>query len=326
MLTDIDSQLLHAEDCVHGKAERVVRAGMGSGQRTEINGGLVDNAAGNVLSIVAARIELERVNVIVRDIVHAVGLVGTGIVLKVLAVLAVVLGGAAFHGVAGALHSQRPVRVVRRFTAVERVVAGTVGAQVAESIVFKTVVIAVLLNGEDQAAVCGSRLAINDLCAHAGNGGAVGIVVLQRQNALSREVVDYDLIASIGHAASLFLALTNQLVERKAEIFFSQSIRTGAVSGELLVPRIILDVHVAIRAGNTVGRYIIGMVLRICLAQVPLCGTVGRGVQIVLATIFAQCKNLISLRERIYAILHADAPTDGFRIGCNNAVVRSVRS
>ena len=201
-----DRRTINAEDGVDREGKGVILAHIGLGQRAEDDGGLVDDALGHG-GVVGHGVELEGVDRIVGHVVHAVGLVAVSIVLEILAVLAVVFCGAALHGEAAVALGQGPVGVLAGLSGIEGVVAGAVGAEVAVMLVIETEIIAVLLDGEDARAVLRHGLAIGDLGAHAGDGRAVGVVILTGQHALGIDVVDNNLIAGLRQAALGRLAL-----------------------------------------------------------------------------------------------------------------------
>ena len=80
---------------------------------------------------------MEGIDIRVRDVVHAIGLVGPGIVLQELRVLPVELGRAALQGIAAVVGRQGPICVLGGLRLVKCVVARPVGAQVAKGLVDK---------------------------------------------------------------------------------------------------------------------------------------------------------------------------------------------
>ena len=203
-----DGQAIHAEDGVDGDGEGVVRTHEGIGQVAEDDGGHIDDAAGQVHAL-GNGVEEELVNVIIGDIVHGVGLVGVGVVLQELAVGAVELGGPGLHVIAAGLAGgQSPVGVLGGLQGVEGVVAGAVGAQIAVGLIVEAVVIAVLRDGEDHAAVGGGGDAVLD----GGQGVADGLgVILSGQDALGGQVVDDHLLAHGGQGGLGLVALHHQV-------------------------------------------------------------------------------------------------------------------
>ena len=197
---------VQAEYCINGEVQAVILADVGVRYGVKHHLGLVGDALGNVGAL-SHGVELEGVDRIVGHVVHAVGLVAVSIVLEILAVLAVVFCGAAFHGEAAVACGQGPVGVLAGLGGIEGVVAGAVGAEVAVMLVVEAEVVAVLLHGEDARAVLRHGLAVGDFSAHAGDGGAVGVVILTGQHALGADVVDDDLIAGLRQTAFGGLAL-----------------------------------------------------------------------------------------------------------------------
>ena len=200
-LAQLHSRLaVKAKHRIDGKAEAVLLADIGLLHGAEHHLGSIDNPLGHVHRF-AHGVEVEGVDRIVGHVVHAVGLVAVSIILKILAVLAVVFCGTALHGEAAVARGQDPVGVVGRVLGIEGVVAGAVGAEVAVVLVVEAEVVAVLLHGEDPRAVLRHGLAVGDLSANAGDGGAVGVVILTGQHALGADVVDDDLIAGLRQTA-----------------------------------------------------------------------------------------------------------------------------
>ena len=121
--------------------------------------------------------------------------------------MAAVLRRAALHLIAAhaaGAGTDEPVRVFGRnalfgeVLAVERVVAGAVGAEVAIRVALEAEVFAVLLDGEHNSAVRRGGLAVRDGGCRLFNG--LGIV-LRRQNRLCVLVVDHELFAGLGQIA-----------------------------------------------------------------------------------------------------------------------------
>ena len=224
-VTDLHGQLLDTEHGVHGKGEGVFLAHIGFRQSAEHHGRCIHNAAGQILTI-GHGIELEGVDGIIRHIVHAVGLVGISIVLQILAEFAVVLGGAALHGVAIVPLRQGPVGVLGGSCGIERVVAGAVGAQVAIGIVDKAEVIPVLLDLEYHAAIFHGGLTVGNGRVHAVDGGALHIVILGSQNTLGGQVVDHHRIPRLGQTIGNCRLLVGELIEVK-QIIIRVLLREG---------------------------------------------------------------------------------------------------
>ena len=186
--------LRHAEHRVHGEGKGIRLAHIGVRQGPKHDLGEIDHAVGH-LHAVRHRVELERIDVLVGDVVHAVGLVGSGIVFQVLAVLAVKLGRPALQRKAAIVLRQRPVGVLRSLLLVESVVAGAVGTEVAVMGRLETVVVSVLLYREDPSAIGRRSFSVRDLSRGAGDGGALRIVILPGQHALGGVVIQHHLIA-----------------------------------------------------------------------------------------------------------------------------------
>ena len=205
-LTNLDGQFtFNTEHGIHVEGEGIIGMDERIGQGAEIHGGGIDDAVGDVNTIRYA-VEEELINVIVRDIVHGVGLIGVGIVFQILAVFAVVLGGAAFHIVAATLTvGQLPVGIFALFLGIESVVAGSVGTQVAIGFIEEAVIVAVLFHREDHAAVAGNGLSVHDL----GQGVFNALVVtLSGQDTLGGQIVNDNLIAfsrQVGIGGFLFV-------------------------------------------------------------------------------------------------------------------------
>ena len=121
--------------------------------------------------------------------------------------MAAVLRRAALHLIAAhaaGAFADEPVGVVSRnalfgeVLAVERVVAGAVGTEIAIRIALEAEVFAILLDGEHDSAVRRGGLAVRDGGCRLFNG--LGIV-LRRQNRLCVLVVDHELVAGLGQIA-----------------------------------------------------------------------------------------------------------------------------
>ena len=209
-------KLLNAKDCVHGKGQGIGLAHIGIGESAKLHRRFIDHTASE--PGVGAGIEVEGVDVLVRHIVHAVGLIGPGVVLQILGVLAVELGGAALHGVAAVVRRQSPVGVLVGLLLVKGVVPCAIGAEIAEGLVDKAVIGPVFLHGEHQAPV-GRR---GGALCHCGGGvvqrGAFRVAVLGGQNALGRLVENHNRIPGSGQAAFPSGLLIGELVEVKAVI------------------------------------------------------------------------------------------------------------
>ncbi len=196
----------HAKGGVDGEGQRVVLPDVGGIDRTEVDGRGVDDAARDV-DAVGHTIKIEGIDGVVGDVIHGVGLEAVGVVLKPLAVLAVILGGAALHLIAAhaaAAGADEPVGVIRchavlgEVLAVEGVVAGAVRAEIAVALVLEAVILAVFLHGEDHGAVGGSGPAVRD-----GRSRHVDRerVVLRGQHARGVLVIEHDLRAGCRQTA-----------------------------------------------------------------------------------------------------------------------------
>ena len=224
---------LDAKGSIHGEGYGVFHANHCILHGAEGHGGVVHHAADHIHALCHFQ-EGEGVNVIVGDIIHAVGLIVTSIVLQELAVLAVELGGTALQGIAGALNSQGPVCIVRSLGSVESIVAGAVGAQVAKGFVMEAIVLPILFHGEYHAAVARHRQSV----FNGGGGVQDGLrVALQRQDALCAVVVENNLIARLRHAGfftRIFLGNLNKLHGINA--FVACRIFIGRELREVLIP------------------------------------------------------------------------------------------
>ncbi len=239
-----DLQLLDRLRIVHGKGQGVILAplhGVGGG---ELHGGIIDDAAVQ-LHAVGYAIEKEGVDGVVRDVVHAIGLIAVTIILQELAVPAVELGGAALqliaaHAAGAGLHG--PVGVVAGGEGIEGVVAGAVGAQVAVGLVAEAIVFAAALHGEHHAAVAGNGLAVGHLGGDVVDGGAVGVVILPGQDALGILVEQHHLRALLGQTAGGLV----RLVAYQIELLGKQSL--VAADGAEGTPVVLLGIPLQIAA------------------------------------------------------------------------------
>ena len=207
--TVLDPRIVDFIDCVDLEVKLVIAADIGREHGFgEGDGGLHDKAAVHIHAV-RHGIEEEGVDCIVKIAglaVHAVDLERVGEILQPLAVAAELRRAAlqliAAHA-AGA-GTDEPVRVFGRnalfgeVLAVERVVAGAVGTEIAIRIALEAEVFAVLLDGEHDCAVCRGGLAVRDGGCRLFNG--LGIV-LRRQNRLCVLVVDHELVAGLGQIA-----------------------------------------------------------------------------------------------------------------------------
>ena len=204
-LTQLDGQGLNAEYRVNCKIKRIGLSDICRKDRAEVDRRCIDDAVGHVHAL-RHGIEEEGEDGVIRDVVHAVDLEGVCIILQPLAVAAVLRRAAlqliAAHA-AGA-GADEPVGVVSRnalfgeVLAVERVVAGAVGAEVAIGFALEAEVFAVLLDGEHNSAVRRGGLAVLDF----GIGLFDGLgIVLRRQDCLRVLVVDHELVAGLGQIA-----------------------------------------------------------------------------------------------------------------------------
>ena len=198
---------LHAERRVDREGQRIFCALKGVQRRAEHDLRVVDNALVE-LHTLRHGIEKEGVDGVVRDFVHAVGLEGIGVVFQPLAVAAVKLRRAMLHLIAAhaaGAGAHEPVGVLSldgiiKCLAVEGVVAGAVGAQVAVSLVLEAQILAVLLDLKHDRAVCRDSLAVCDLRRSLVDRRAFRADLLG-QNRLGVLVVDHDLVASLGQLA-----------------------------------------------------------------------------------------------------------------------------
>ena len=207
-LTQLDGQGLNAEYRVNCKIKRIGLSDICRKDRAKIDRRCVDDAVGHIHAV-RHGIEEEGVDGVIRDLafIHAVGLERIGVVLQPLAILIVELRRAALQLIAAhaaGAGADEPVGVVSRnalfgeVLAVERVVAGAVGAEVAIGFALEAEVFTVLLDGEHDSAVRRGGLAVRDGGCRLFNG--LGIV-LRRQNRLCVLVVDHELVAGLGQIA-----------------------------------------------------------------------------------------------------------------------------
>ena len=200
----LDPRIVDFIDCVDLEFKLVIAADIGREHGFgEGDGGLHDEAAVHIHAV-RHGIEEEGVDGVIRDLVHAVGLEAVAVILQILAVFAVELCRAALHLIAAhaaGAGTDRPVCVVRRVKAVERVVAGAVGAEVAVGLVVEAEVALVLLHLKDDCAVGRSGLAVLDLGQSLVDRRAIRVIVLLRQNRLCVLVVDHELVAGLGQIA-----------------------------------------------------------------------------------------------------------------------------
>ena len=204
-LTQLDGQGLNAEYRVNCKIKRIGLSDICRKDRAEVDRRCIDDAVGHVHAL-RHGIEEEGEDGVIRDVVHAVDLEGVCIILQPLAVAAVLRRAAlqliAAHA-AGA-GADEPVGVVSRnalfgeVLAVERVVAGAVGAEVAIGFALEAEVFAVLLDGEHNSAVRRGGLAVRNGGCRLFNGLRI---VLRRQDCLCVLVVDHELVAGLGQIA-----------------------------------------------------------------------------------------------------------------------------
>ena len=207
--TVLDPRIVDRIDRVDLEVKLVIAADIGREHGFgEGDGGLHDKAAVHIHAV-RHGIEEEGVDGVIRDLalIHAVGLERIGVVLQPLAIPIVELRRAALHLIAAhaaGAFADEPVGVVSRnalfgeVLAVERVVAGAVGAEVAIRVAVEAEVFAVLLDGEHDSAVRRGGLAVRDgsCCLFNGLG-----IVLRRQNRLCVLVVDHELVAGLGQIA-----------------------------------------------------------------------------------------------------------------------------
>ena len=207
--TVLDPRIVDRIDRVDLEVKLVIAADIGREHGFgEGDGGLHDEAAVHIHAV-RHGIEEEGVDGVIRDLalIHAVGLERIGVVLQPLAIPIVELRRAALHLIAAhaaGAGADEPVGIVSRnalfgeVLAVERVVAGAVGAEVAIRVAVEAEVFAVLLDGEHDSAVRRGGLAVRDGGCRLFNGLRI---VLRRQNRLCVLVVDHELVAGLGQIA-----------------------------------------------------------------------------------------------------------------------------
>ena len=220
---------LHAEGSVHGEGQLVVLPHIGREHGAEVDGGGVHDAV-HCGRARAHGIEGEGVDGVVGDIVHGVDLEAVAVILQPLAVLAVKLGGAVLHLVAAyaaGAGANRPVGIVTGGLAIEGVVAGAVGAEVAVGLVVETVVVAVFLYLEHHGAVGADSLAVFNGGGRLVDGGAVGVVVLRSQDSLGVLIVDDHLVArGEGTAGSGRRGVGAAVIHHQIELLSEQGLIT----------------------------------------------------------------------------------------------------
>ena len=254
---DLDRNVaLQAEDGLDGEGEDEVLT-LDGGAVAEDQLGIIDDAAhqGAHGEVGVQGVEEELVNVIVGDIVHGVGLVGVGIVFQVLAVGAVVLGGAGLQmPAAGLALEEQPVGILAPLLGVEGVVAGAVGAQIAVGLVVEAVVFAVSENGEDHGAVVGDEGILLHIAGDIFDGLGV---ILGAQDTLGAEVVDDDLVALGGQTGfGCGGILTNQIEHLGEERLVGADVVVGrpvvlvCVPLNVVAPGNVLDVEAVLGLGG----------------------------------------------------------------------------
>ena len=211
--TVLDPRIVDFIDCVDLEFKLVIAADIGREHGFgEGDGGLHDEAAVHIHAVRHV-IEEEGVDGVIRDLalIHAVGLERIGVVLQPLAIPIVELRRAALQLIAAhaaGAFADEPVGVVSRnalfgeVLAVERVVAGAVGAEVAIGFALEAEVFAVLLDGEHNSAVRRNGLAVlGERGCSLVDCRAIRVIVLLRQNRLCVLVVDHELVAGLGQIA-----------------------------------------------------------------------------------------------------------------------------
>ena len=207
----LDPRIVDFIDCVDLEFKLVIAADIGREHGFgEGDGGLHDKAAVHIHAV-RHGIEEEGVDRIVKIAglaVHAVGLEGIGVVFQPLAVAAVKLRRAMLHLIAAhaaGAGAHEPVGVLSldgiiKCLAVEGVVAGAVGAQVAVGHVLEAQILAVLLDLKHDRAVRRNGLVVHDLRRSLVDRRAFRADLLG-QNRLGVLVVDHDLVAGLGQLA-----------------------------------------------------------------------------------------------------------------------------
>ena len=240
-LTQLDGQGLNAEYRVNGKVQRIGLSDICRKDRAKIDRRCIDDAVGHVHAL-RHGIEEEGVDGVIRDLalIHAVGLERIGVVLQPLAIPIVELRRAALQLIAAhaaGAGADEPVGVVSRnalfgeVLAVERVVAGAVGTEIAIRIALEAEVFAVLLDGEHDSAVCRGGLAVRDGGCRLFNGLRI---VLRRQNRLCVLVVDHELVAGLGQIAGGRRRRVRNIVRAAAvaELIGSVMCRAAGIQGD----------------------------------------------------------------------------------------------
>ena len=240
--TVLDPRIVDFIDCVDLEFKLVIAADIGREHGFgEGDGGLHDEAAVHIHAL-RHGIEEEGVDCIVKIAglaVHAVDLERVGEILQPLAVAAELRRAAlqliAAHA-AGA-GTDEPVRVFGRnalfgeVLAVERVVAGAVGTEIAIRIALEAEVFAVRLDGEHDCAVRWECLAALDF----GVGLFDGLgIVLRRQNRLRVLVVDHEPVAGLGQIAGGRRRRVRNIVRAAAvaELIGSVMCRAAGIQGD----------------------------------------------------------------------------------------------
>ena len=190
------------------------------------------------LHVLRHGIEEEGVDGVVRDFVHAVGLEGIGVVFQPLAVEAVKLRRAMLHlkaAHAAGAGANEPVGIlgldgIIKCLAVEGVVAGAVGAQVAVGLVFEAQILAVLLDLKHDRAVRRNVLVVHDFRRSLVDRRAFRADLLG-QNRLGVLVVDHDLVAGLGQLAGGGGSKARNIIRAAAiaELIFSIKCRAAGV-------------------------------------------------------------------------------------------------
>ena len=211
--TVLDPRIVDRIDRVDLEVKLVIAADIGREHGFgEGDGGLHDEAAVHIHAV-RHGIEEEGVDGVIRDLalIHAVGLERIGVVLQPLAIPIVELRRAALHLIAAhaaGAGADEPVGIVSRnalfgeVLAVERVVAGAVGAEVAIGFALEAEVFAILLDGEHDSAVRRNGLAVlGERGCSLVDCRAIRVIVLLRQNRLCVLVVDHELVAGLGQIA-----------------------------------------------------------------------------------------------------------------------------
>ena len=302
---------LHAERRINGERQRILCVLEGVLRRAEHDLRVVDNALVN-LHVLRHGIEEEGVDGVVRDVVHAVGLEGIGVVFQPLAVAAVKLRRAMLHlkaAHAAGAGAHEPVGVLSldgiiKCLAVEGVVAGAVGAQVAVGLVFEAQIFAVLLDLKHDRAVRRNGLVVHDLRRSLVDRRAFRADLLG-QNRLGVLVVDHDLVTGLGQLAG---GLVGAVVHDQIELLGKQ--RFVVADGAVAAPVVLVSEPFQIAAARSV--LDVDAVFRCSRKHVP-CGVHlverGAGELRVHGELFA-----LAGRERIGAV-RVDADRPDVRLG-----------